>query len=37
MSFDEVTVRRDPACPVCGEEPSIGDLRASAADLGLPF
>jgi molybdopterin/thiamine biosynthesis adenylyltransferase/rhodanese-related sulfurtransferase len=22
-SFDEVAVRRDPACPVCGEDPSI--------------
>ena len=22
-SFDEVTVRRDPACPVCGESPTI--------------
>jgi molybdopterin/thiamine biosynthesis adenylyltransferase/rhodanese-related sulfurtransferase len=22
-SFDEVTVRRDPSCPVCGESPSI--------------
>jgi molybdopterin/thiamine biosynthesis adenylyltransferase/rhodanese-related sulfurtransferase len=21
--FDEVTLRRDPACPVCGEEPTI--------------
>ena len=22
-SFDEVSVRRDPACPVCGEHPTI--------------
>ena len=24
-SFDEVAVRRDPACPVCGDEPTITD------------
>jgi molybdopterin/thiamine biosynthesis adenylyltransferase/rhodanese-related sulfurtransferase len=24
-SFDEVTVRRDPACPVCGEHPTISE------------
>jgi adenylyltransferase/sulfurtransferase len=22
-SFTEVTLRRDPACPVCGDEPTI--------------
>ena len=22
-SFDEVAVRRDPACPVCGDSPTI--------------
>jgi adenylyltransferase/sulfurtransferase len=22
-TFDEVAVRRDPACPVCGEQPTI--------------
>jgi adenylyltransferase/sulfurtransferase len=22
-TFDEVSVKRDPACPVCGESPSI--------------
>jgi len=35
MSFDEVAVQRDPRCPVCGEEPVIRDLGASAASLGL--
>lgn len=35
MSFDEVEVHRDPSCPVCGAHPSIGDVAASAADLGL--
>ena len=35
MSFDEVAVQRDPRCPVCRDEPGIGDLRASAANLGL--
>jgi len=24
-SFDEVTVKRDPSCPVCGEHPTITD------------
>jgi molybdopterin/thiamine biosynthesis adenylyltransferase/rhodanese-related sulfurtransferase len=24
-TFDEVTVKRDPACPVCGEHPTISD------------
>lgn len=35
MSFTEIAVSRDPACPVCGEHPRISDLVASAADLGL--
>jgi molybdopterin/thiamine biosynthesis adenylyltransferase len=35
MTFDEVAVERDPACPVCGERPELADLAASAADLGL--
>ncbi|WMW25289.1 molybdopterin-synthase adenylyltransferase MoeB [Methanolobus sediminis] len=26
MSFDEIKVRRDPTCPVCGESPSITDI-----------
>jgi adenylyltransferase/sulfurtransferase len=35
MTFDEVTTSRDPACPVCGERPSITDIAQSAASLGL--
>jgi len=35
MSFEEVAVQRDPACPVCGERPALADVAASAADLGL--
>jgi adenylyltransferase/sulfurtransferase len=30
MTFEEVTVRRNPACPVCGEDPtvaSVGDVE----------
>jgi molybdopterin/thiamine biosynthesis adenylyltransferase len=27
MSFSEVEVARDPACPVCGERPTITDLH----------
>ena len=27
MRFRELTLRRDPACPVCGERPTIRDLR----------
>ena len=26
MRFREVKLRRDPKCPVCGEQPSITDL-----------
>ena len=35
MTFDEVAVARDPACPVCGRRPAITDVKASAAGLGL--
>ena len=24
-TFDEVTIRRNPACPVCGDSPTITD------------
>jgi molybdopterin/thiamine biosynthesis adenylyltransferase len=27
LEFDEVEVRRDPACPVCGDRPTITELR----------
>jgi adenylyltransferase/sulfurtransferase len=35
MRFREVKLRRDPKCPLCGENPSIRDLsihRQGAAD-----
>ena len=28
MRFREIVLRRDPACPACGERPSIRELRA---------
>ncbi|SFM19373.1 molybdopterin-synthase adenylyltransferase MoeB [Methanolobus profundi] len=27
MSFDEIKVRKDPSCPVCGEKPSITSIE----------
>ena len=30
LTFEEVAVRREPACPVCGEHPSITSLRDEA-------
>jgi adenylyltransferase/sulfurtransferase len=35
MSFDEVTVSRDPACPVCGEHPVITTVRQGVEGLRL--
>jgi formate dehydrogenase maturation protein FdhE len=35
MTFDEVHVSRDPACPVCGQQPTITTMRQSAANAGL--
>jgi len=35
MRFREVKLRRDPKCPLCGEQPTIRDLsihRQAAAD-----
>lgn len=34
--FREVPVRRDPACAVCGEHPTIHELRMEADACGLP-
>jgi adenylyltransferase/sulfurtransferase len=31
MNFRELRVRKDPACPVCGERPTIRDLRDTEA------
>ena len=36
MHFREVKLRRDPACPACGEHPSIGDVTAYEQFCGLP-
>jgi len=31
MRFREVRLRRDPQCPLCGEQPTIRDLSIHAA------
>ena len=31
MRFREVRLRRDPKCPLCGEQPTIRDLSIHAA------
>jgi len=36
MTFREVKLRRDPACPACGDHPSIGDVTAYEQFCGLP-
>jgi sulfur-carrier protein adenylyltransferase/sulfurtransferase len=36
MHFREVKLRRDPACPACGDNPSIGDVEAYEQFCGLP-
>ncbi|HEU5066119.1 MAG TPA: molybdopterin-synthase adenylyltransferase MoeB [Gaiellaceae bacterium] len=35
-SFDEVAVRRDPGCPVCGEQPSITEYVDYVEFCGRP-
>jgi len=35
MRFREVTIRRDPACPVCGEHPTITELVDYEAFCGV--
>jgi molybdopterin/thiamine biosynthesis adenylyltransferase/rhodanese-related sulfurtransferase len=35
-SFDEVSVRRDPACPVCGDEPTITEYVDYVEFCGRP-
>ena len=35
MSFDEVKLRRDPSCPLCGENPTIRELQDYSAFCGL--
>jgi len=36
MEFRQVKFRRDPACPVCGEHPTITDLIDYQAFCGVP-
>ena len=36
MTFREVKLRRDPACPACGDHPTIGDVVEYAQFCGLP-
>ncbi|MDX1611097.1 MAG: molybdopterin-synthase adenylyltransferase MoeB [Candidatus Thermoplasmatota archaeon] len=35
MSFDEVAIQPDPACPVCGEDPEITELIDYEAFCGI--
>jgi bacteriocin biosynthesis cyclodehydratase domain-containing protein len=35
-SFSEVTVRRDPSCPVCGDNPTITEYVDYAHFCGVP-
>ena len=36
LEFRQVRTRRDPACPVCGDHPTITDLIDYQAFCGLP-
>jgi molybdopterin/thiamine biosynthesis adenylyltransferase/rhodanese-related sulfurtransferase len=36
MEFSEFRLRKDPACPVCGDEPSISELIDYEGFCGLP-
>jgi len=36
MSFRTLNVRRDPACPVCGEHPTVTELIDYEQFCGLP-
>lgn len=36
MSFKELRIRRDPDCPVCGDEPTLTELIDYQAFCGLP-
>ncbi len=35
MSFDELKLRRDPKCPLCGENPTIRELQDYVAFCGV--
>ncbi len=36
MDFREVKVRRDPSCPLCGDEPTVTELIDYEAFCGMP-
>lgn len=36
MRFREMKLRKDPSCPACGENPTIGDVQAYEQFCGLP-
>ena len=36
MSFREMTLRKDPACPVCGENPTVTELIDYQEFCGIP-
>ncbi len=36
MSFDEVRLRKDPSCPVCGENPTLTELIDYEQFCGMP-
>jgi adenylyltransferase/sulfurtransferase len=36
MTFRELKLRRDPACPVCGDQPSLTELIDYEQFCGLP-
>ena len=36
MRFDEIEIRRDPACPVCGDQPTVTELIDYYEFCGLP-
>ena len=36
MKFREMKLHKDPACPACGENPTIGDVEAYEEFCGLP-
>jgi molybdopterin/thiamine biosynthesis adenylyltransferase/rhodanese-related sulfurtransferase len=36
MRFREMKLRKDPGCPICGDSPSIRELRKEQQTCGLP-
>jgi len=36
MKFREMKLRKDPSCPACGDNPTIGDVQAYEDFCGLP-